>query len=162
VAAVGEAGALPGVGPGAAVSGGIRGTSYRVGLGALLLTSRRAESAVAGAGANLRFFSVGPSGCFTVGGLSGPGVEGCAGLEVGKISGEGVGEPILETGSAWWAAASASGALIWPLFGGLAGRVELQAALPLVRPRFVIGGIGELHRPSPVTGRGALGLEWRF
>jgi hypothetical protein len=113
-----------------------------------------------GVGADLWFVSAGPIGCLATG--ERPRVEGCVGAEVGKLGGQGTGLPIIESGSAWWGAASLSGALLWPLVGALSGKLEAEADLPLIRPRFVLGGIGEIHRASAVTARGTIGLEWRF
>jgi hypothetical protein len=84
------------------------------------------------------------------------------GLEVGAMSGRGVGINHPDSGRALWLAASAGAALRVPLAAQLAALAGLDLVVPLRRPRFVIEDLGSVHRPAVVNGRLALGLELSF
>ncbi len=84
------------------------------------------------------------------------------GLEVGAMSGRGVGINHPDSGRALWLAASAGAALRVPLAAQLAALAGLDLVVPLRRPRFVIDDLGSVHRAAAVTGRIALGLELSF
>jgi hypothetical protein len=84
------------------------------------------------------------------------------GLEVGAMSGRGVGINNPDSARALWLAASAGAVLRVRLTAGLAGVLGLDLVVPLRRPRFVIDDLGSVHRAAAVTGRLALGLELTF
>jgi len=84
------------------------------------------------------------------------------GLEVGAMSGRGVGINHPDSGRALWLAASAGAVLRVPLGARLAALAGLDLVVPIRRPRFVIDDLGSVHRAAAVTGRLALGLELSF
>jgi hypothetical protein len=88
-------------------------------------------------------------------------VVGCAGWELGQLSGEGTDVQRPRDGAALWSApkidAGASLALgATPLRLGL----MLSLVMPLTRENFVLGDLGTVHQPPGAVGRAALGLEW--
>jgi hypothetical protein len=85
-----------------------------------------------------------------------------AGLEVGAMSGRGVGINNPDSGRALWLAASAGASLAHPLTGRLAAVLGLDLIVPLRRPRFVIDDLGSVHRAAAANGRLTLGVELAF
>jgi hypothetical protein len=97
----------------------------------------------------------------------------CAAVEIGQLFAEGFGVSDPRRGASVWVALKGGGALLWRPFQkqkqqqqqtpnpldrlGITARIEL--VIPLVRPRFVIEGIGPVHSPAALAGRGSLGLE---
>lgn len=86
----------------------------------------------------------------------------CGAVEGGAMLGESVGLPQVGAGSSPWWAAFGGAALGWSVAPRLALVASVDVGAPLSSPRFVIGGLGEVHRPSAVLVRGAVGVEWRF
>ncbi len=84
------------------------------------------------------------------------------GVEVGAMSGRGVGINNPDSARALWLAASAGAVLRLQLGARLAALAGLDLVVPLRRPRFVIDDLGSVHRAAAVTGRLALGLELSF
>jgi hypothetical protein len=66
----------------------------------------------------------------------------------------------------WWWMARGDLLASWTLLGPFALRALLGVAVPLARPPVVIldsqGGTIQLHQPSRVAGRAALGIEVHF
>ena len=86
---------------------------------------------------------------------------GCAGWELGRLSGEGTGVQRPRDGGALWSApkldvGASLGLGATPFRLGL----FLSLALPLARENFVLGDLGAVHRPPVAVGRVALGFEW--
>jgi hypothetical protein len=91
----------------------------------------------------------------------------CAALELGQISGRGVGLPAAQESHTLWPAAS-----IAPRLSIALGKVvflvaEAGVVAPFIRPRFVSTdaqgrALQPLYEAAPVTGRATLGLELRF
>jgi len=86
----------------------------------------------------------------------------CAGLEAGSLRGSGTGVGLASSGSGLWLAATAGGLGMWRFLPAWALRLELGAAVPLRRDRFVLDNVGFVHQAAPVSGRAALGAELRF
>jgi hypothetical protein len=82
----------------------------------------------------------------------------CAGLELGRMHAEGYGVSDPGDGSALWAALRGGAAAAWIVAPWVRLRLRLEAVVPLRRPRFVLGGVGDVHEPG-VAARAALGLE---
>jgi hypothetical protein len=84
----------------------------------------------------------------------------CVGTDLGALSGVGVGIPRPRRASMPWVAPRIDAGVFWDIpdtrlrLGTL-----LTVAAPLNRDEFVLDGIGTVHRPSRVVGRGSLGLE---
>ncbi|MEO6420939.1 MAG: hypothetical protein ABIP39_16115, partial [Polyangiaceae bacterium] len=86
----------------------------------------------------------------------------CLGVELGALQGAGFGVNKQTPALAFWAAPSVGGALGLRIGSSFALRLELGALFPLQRPEFVLDGVGGVHRPAAVLGRGGLGAEVRF
>jgi hypothetical protein len=116
-------------------------------------------------GGRLDLASVGVLGCYAV--LRAEGlhidVAPCAGAEVGLFEGTSFGVSELGNGAATWSALRAGALGTWRFLGPLALRLDLEAALPLSRPTFIIGGVADnVHRPAALSGRAGAGLELHF
>lgn len=163
------AGALGGVGalPKPSVGGELR-VGVRVDWFALELQFsgwvRRSEQAkqLAGAGGEFELFGVGLVVGYEAtlwGGGQGRLGVGAAGRRM-SATGYGVSDPGSATG--YWPAALLEASVAQNLSQGLALRLRSGADLPLNPPRFAIRGVGVVHRPAPVEGFVALGLELLF
>lgn len=124
------------------------------------LPGREARVGDGDAGAEVSLVAVTPRGCWVPhrGTVE---VAGCLGLELGSLRAEAFGVSDPGVGSALWLA---------PHVGVLGGLelappvrvvVGVEAAVPLARERFVLGGVGDVHEPPPVTARATVGLELR-
>lgn len=60
-----------------------------------------------------------------------------------------------------WAAAAVTPSAAWVIRPWLALVARVGATVSLVRPRFAVEGIGEIHAPAPVGFRASLGFEIR-
>lgn len=92
-------------------------------------------------------------------GASLPVAAACVGVEGGVIvaSTYGVREP--GTGISPWVAPLAGGLFRWSIARGVALRLDLLLAVPLVRPTFRIGGLGVIHEVDEVAVRAGGGVE---
>jgi hypothetical protein len=88
-------------------------------------------------------------------------LEGCVGYELGRLTGRGTGLRQPRAGDMLWSAARAELQLGIPLLARLHLTASAGFTVPTVRKRFEIEG-GLVHRPSAVTGRFGLGLEFRL
>jgi len=86
---------------------------------------------------------------------------GCAGYELGQLSGQGVGDAVTVShpSNTFWSAGRAELGLLVPLattwrFAGRAG-----VAVPTTRREFVLDGPDVVFRPAPVSARLGLGVE---
>lgn len=86
----------------------------------------------------------------------------CLGAAAASIRGTGRGITDPATDEAMWLAVTAGVAGGVRLAGWLWLRAELLGGLSAVRPSFRIEGVGEIYRPSVMTGRVAIGVETRF
>ncbi len=86
----------------------------------------------------------------------------CVALEIGRLHAKGFGVLDPREGSALWTAFTAGGAFAWSPVAHLALGVRLDAAVPFVRPQFVLVDVGPVHKPSSVAGRASAGVEVRF
>lgn len=174
-----ESGALPGLGFGVTVRGGVRKRRFRAELAFTRWLGREAFSAEAGKGAHLSATAVAGWGCFRA--IPGhtaplrelrpqlppddqPAIEGgaCLGLEVGRISARGMG--VSDPGSGSSSFASLGGAM---RLGATAAEwlsldVRVEALRLLHQPRFEIAGVGEVHRPDDWSLRASMGAEVYF
>jgi len=85
-----------------------------------------------------------------------------AGFEVGAIEGSGAGVTHPGSGAALWATVivGTSGRLSLASWVGV--ELGLEAAFPIHRPLFLIDGVGSLHRPDAVVGRGSVAVVFFF
>jgi hypothetical protein len=160
---LGDAGSLERPGAGLALGAGLGHANLQLRALATLLFEQRATldaGRTPGAGADLALAAAALSVCaapFALG--SRWGVHGCAGWELGRLSGEGTGVLRPHAGAALWSAPRFDATLGWAL-GSLELGAMLTLAVPLVRDDFVLGGLGDVHRPASVVGRAALGINW--
>jgi hypothetical protein len=116
------------------------------------------------AGATLGFAGGGLLGCWLVSdGAATVALRACLGAEAAWLSGAGTGISVQRRAGIPWLAprvdfAALMGIPETPLRLGL----WLTAAAPLNRDEFAIDGVGRVHRPPGVIGRGAFGAEVRF
>jgi len=148
--------ALPHASPGIAVHAGITGAHLRLEAeGAAFLESRLALDE--GRSADFGLFSGALLGCVdnSFGAVR---AGGCAGFELGKLSGEGQGvsDPLL--GSSLWEAARVELGGYYPLGHQLWLTVRVGAAIPFSRPEFVLDGI-PIYQPSALGLRASAGVE---
>jgi len=160
-----DAGSLERPGAGLALGAGLGHEKLSLRALATVLFEQRATldaGGAPGAGADLGLAAAALSVCsapFAPG--SSWGVTGCAGWELGRLSGEGTGVLRPYAGAALWSAPRVDATLAWALGStGLELGAMLTLAVPLVRDDFVLGGLGNVHRPASVVGRAALGINW--
>jgi len=159
IAAVGDAGALPSAGVGAALELGYDLGHWRfAGLGALF-ASRTARVGSVGGDFNLAFGAALICRSQPVARVV---ALGCAGAEVGRLAGQGIGVDAPRLGRVLWLAPRAEVGAGIPLSTNLTLVARAGAAFPLSRPVFVADQAVQVHRASRVTARGTLGVQLYF
>lgn len=88
--------------------------------------------------------------------------SGCVGLELGQISGEGVGVQRSQFGTRLWAAFRSEMGVSGAVAPGFSLVARVAALAPLARPEFVVDGAERVHRPSWVAGRALVGMEFQL
>ena len=112
-------------------------------------------------GGRLDLATVGLLGCYAL--VTSPvELSPCAGAEIGPYRGSAFGVSETGSGSIVWSAFRVGGLAGLPIWGPLALRATLEGLAPLTRPTFQIGGVGQVHRPAPISGRAGIGAELRF
>jgi hypothetical protein len=156
-----DAGSLPALSPGLAVAAGWSRTRVRLDLGATYWLDEVATVAGRPAGGRIGLAAVAFRGCWA------PVVRrlelwACAGVEMGSIWGAAEGAAAPRSGAAAWIAIPAGlfGAYVVSQVFAVVAQIDL--VVPLVRPRFVIEGLGEIFETAPLVLRGLVGLEARF
>lgn len=89
-------------------------------------------------------------------------LAGCVGAEIGEISAQGFGVTDPGEGAALWFAPRGAAVLTFALPGNAALLLDLGAAVPIGRRRFVLERVGVVHEPSPVVGRASIGVSVHF
>ena len=157
---LGDVGTLPNPGVGPALAFAWTPGALRIQLKALFFPANTARLPFS-RGGTFELFGADASGCYEV--LLGVFELGpCLGVELGALKGTGFGVNKQTPALAFWAAPSVGGAFAWRIGSSFALRLELAALFPLQRPEFVLDGVGVVHRPAAVLGRGGLGAEIRF
>jgi hypothetical protein len=157
-----DAGTMPSIALGIGIAAGASYGPLRLDAGASYWPSRdilRSERPFWGATLDLWAFDV--RGCFRF--LdSRTSLSGCIGAEIDRMGARGFGGPT--AGSAWaaWFAPSTGALVTFRILKGFSIEAAADVVVPTARPRFVIAGLGELHEPGPVAGRGGLGLSAVF
>jgi hypothetical protein len=161
-----DSGSLPAPGPGAALGVELERAHFQLRALGTALYGQHESLAVAGAqspGADLALWTGALSACATpLGASDAPLVaRGCAGWELGRLTGEGTGVQRPRAGAALWSAPRFDLGASWAL-GSAPWRlgVLLTIAVPLARENFVLSEVGSVHRPPSAVGRMAIGLEW--
>jgi hypothetical protein len=159
-AAVGDIGALPAPGVGLEVGGALSLSSLRLIARGTVFASQDKRLAD-GSGGDFTFAFGTLLACAQVA-AGRPTVLGCAGFELGRLSGDGFGLARPRTGSAMWQALSAEVGVLVPVTRRVATVIRGGASVPLRRPEFVVDGAARVHRAASLDGRLALGLELSF
>jgi hypothetical protein len=158
--AVGDVGALPGPGVGLEIGGALSLSSLRLIARGTVFASQEKRLAD-GSGGDFTFAFGTLLACGQV--VAGrPTVLGCAGFELGRLSGDGVGLARPRTGGAMWQALAAEVGVLVPVTRRMAAVVRGGASVPLSRPEFIVDGAARVHRAASLDGRLALGLELSF
>jgi hypothetical protein len=160
LAVVGDVGALPDPGVGVELGASLRHPRARLRVAGTILASQVTHT-TGNAGGEFRLIFGSVAGCLTEP-LGRTALLGCAGFELGRLSGEGVGVFQPRLGDARWQAAVAELGLSIPVAARVAVLVRAGAALPLSRPQFVVDGETPVHRPASLVARVALGAELEF
>ena len=113
-------------------------------------------------GANFQMLDAGARTCLSFGDTFQVGP--CAALELGSMRGESFDVTRPSSGSALDAEAllGGLGTLSLDKSGLFRLRALLEIGAALDRPQFVLDGVGFVHQPAPVVGRGTIGAEIRF
>jgi hypothetical protein len=156
-----EVGVLPAPSLGARLAIGAGWRAWRLELAGVALLPRRAELEGSGdLSARIGWWAAQLAACRRV---VGP-LEGCLGSELGELRGEGSGVDAPRTARGTWFAETLS-ALWSPRrprpSGPWSWQLGTSVALAVVRPEFGFDGLGVLHRPSPISGRLWLAIDWR-
>lgn len=159
----GDVGARPRIGLGLGGMGALRIAWFRIELeGAYWLPQSSYLGADAGPGGRFDFASgalvAGPWWRFGEVFAAGP----RAGIEVGWMRARGLNVDRPAEATLVWAAARVGGQTSVTLVDPLAFRLALGFCIPFDRPRWVLDGLGDLGRPSGVTGRADAGLSLQF
>jgi hypothetical protein len=83
----------------------------------------------------------------------------CFAGELGELSGSGIGTATPSDQHSFWAALGDSAELRLPLAGKLALVLDAGVVIPLLRPRFVIPGVGDVFRSGVIAARFGAGLS---
>lgn len=162
---VGDTGSLPRPGLGAAVGAQLESSHFQLRALATLLLPQRQTLAMPtnpAPGADLSLVTGALLACAAPFDASATlSSYGCAGWELGRLSGAAAGVLMPREGAALWSAPRADVGLSWTLSHT---RLRLDAlltlAMPLARDDFVLRELGSVHRPPNVVGRVALGMNW--
>ena len=84
------------------------------------------------------------------------------GIEGGTMYGSGFGVVDPKHGRGLWLAATGAAQVRYRLLPWLEAQAELDAALPLLRPWYVLDNVGPVYRPDIITFRAASGLNVHF
>lgn len=86
----------------------------------------------------------------------------CAGFELGRLAGTGLNVARPQTRAALWAAGRADAGVARRVSADAAVFLRLGVAVPMARPAFVLDESRVVHRPGPVAGSLAAGIELGF
>jgi hypothetical protein len=157
VALVGDAGALPHAGLGLELDGSLRRNHLRVMVLASLFESQTATLSD-GTGGTFRLVLGAALACFAPQ-FGRSTFLGCGGLEIGRLSGEGLDVARSYLGAAAWEAGRAEVGLAILLGAKVMLVLRGGIAAPLSRPEFVLDGTVPVYRPSRLSERGTIGIE---
>jgi hypothetical protein len=115
----------------------------------------------AAAGGTLSLLTAGARGCYALVAtrlVLAP----CVGGEAGVIRASGFGVDRPRDESSAWIALFGGGMAAWHVADTWALRLELGAAFPLIRDRFVLSGVGPVNRPASAALRTEIGIDLFF
>jgi hypothetical protein len=156
----GQLGPLPGPGGGGEVAIGFDLGPVIGELRAAAAFSRRSDApALAGVGARVALYWAEPDVCIAA---ARTGLRGCAGVQLGWLTGRGVGVEDPRREGSLWIAPDLSLVFGFRLGAQLAIEARALAGVALIRPRFTLESGTLLHRPDRALGQVSLGAAWRF
>jgi hypothetical protein len=154
-------GTLPSAAIGAELLVALRLPPIRIEIAGAIWGPQKQSIGGGGAGGELTLVSGVAQGCFLpliarieLGGCIGAGVDGMGADAFGPIA--------RAHGSGAWTVVAGEGNMGFSVLPWLAIRGGIGVHVPLTRPSFVIQGLGQVHRPSSLSGRQSLTLEVRF
>jgi len=152
-----DTGALPKLAPGLSLEVAMRRAGLRAGVQGTLLAPT-SEDYGGGASASFYLWALSPIVCGEprVGRFA---LGGCAGYELGRMSGEGSGVSNPRLGSAFWQAMRFELSAAYVAGASFRLTARLGAAVPISRPPFVLDGV-EVHKPAPFSLRALLGADF--
>jgi hypothetical protein len=156
-------GALPGIAPGIGLRFAAAAGALSAELRASIWASRSTESSSApGTGGSFNLVDGAIAGCARARRARrlSPGV--CVGASIVRLHGTGYGITDPGADAAWWSVAFAEANLRIRLTPSNAVRLAAQGLVPLGRPTFALGGVGQVFEPASFWLRGTLGWELHF
>jgi len=152
-----DTGALPNPALGPALEVALRRAGLRVGAQGMLLAPT-SEDYGGGASASFYLWALSPILCGELP-LGRFALGGCAGYELGRMSGEGSGVSTPRLGSAHWQAMRFELSAAYAAGASFRLTARLGAAVPVSRPIFELDGV-EVHEPAPFSLRALVGAEF--
>lgn len=163
LAGVFDQGSLPGPTGGLGLALGVMRRGFRVELGFAGLVPREARPDPAQPpGARLSLWTARLRACGVAGLRPRLELAGCGGIEVGALLGAGFGVEAARTRAQPWVAVVVGPELAVPVARRLAVTVGVDAQVPVVRPQFVLDGVGPVFRAHPAAFRAVLGVQLRI
>lgn len=159
---VGDTGSLPAPALGVSVGAALGGERWQLELlGTLWLEQHRSlqNSIGAGAGADLTLVTAALLGCALPWRADQLSASFCAGVELGRLAGEGTGVSSPRRPDALWLAPGLHAGLSWQVpRTQLSLGARVGVVLPLQRHEFVLEGLGTVYQPANLAARAALGM----
>jgi len=152
-----DTGALPSPAPGLALEVAMRRAGVRVGAQGTLLAPT-SEDYGGGASASFYLWALSPIVCGELP-IDRLALGGCAGYELGRLSGEGSGVSNPRLGSAFWQAMRFELSAGYAVSASFRLMARLGAAVPVSRPPFVLDGV-EVHKPAAFSLRALVGADF--
>lgn len=156
-----DVGTLPGPTAGFGVTGLSRYGAQQFELGAGLWLDRAATVPERpSAGGEIGLVAMAAGTCRSL--LRGPvEIAPCLAIELGVMHARGFGVTSTQHASVFWAALRGGGAVTFRPTQALGLLVRIEGIAPITSPRFLLGGVGEVHTPTPGV-RGALGVSYEL
>ncbi|WP_437546157.1 hypothetical protein WME97_41515 [Sorangium sp. So ce367] len=152
---------LPAVAPGAGIAAGMLIGAVRVELSGTYFGAQQAFVERTTMGGDVQLTTGGLRVCYAMRYRSielGP----CAGVEVGVMSADSFGAASPGSNRALWVAPHPGALATFTLSDRLRVPLTIDVPFPVTRDRFVLVGIGAVHRSAAATLRASLGVEVRF
>ncbi|WP_437895781.1 hypothetical protein [Sorangium sp. So ce124] len=161
VSGVLDTASLPAVAPGAGIAAGVLIGAVRVELSGTYFGAQQAFVERPTMGGDVQLTTGGLRLCYAMRYRSielGP----CAGIEVGVMSAASFGAASPGSNRALWVAPHPGALATFTLSDRLRVPLTIDVPFPVTRDRFVLVGIGAVHRSAAATLRASLGVEVRF
>ncbi|XXX79849.1 hypothetical protein WMF30_13850 [Sorangium sp. So ce134] len=152
---------LPAVAPGAAISAGVLFGAVRAELSGTYFGAQQGFVERTTMGGDVHLITGGLRLCYAMRHRAfelGP----CAGVEVGVMSAASIGAASPGSNRALWVAPYPGALASFALSDRIRVPLAIDVPFPVTRDRFVLVGIGAVHRSAAATFRASLGVEVRF